>query len=365
MSQNESEYGLSPDKKTGQIEPPPVTYRPRQPKAYNPPIGLIGAGGISEFHLKAYKAMGLNVVAIANRTLEKAEKRRNEFYPDADVTTDYKELLRRDDIEVVDVTPHPDARVAIVADALEAGKHVLSQKPFAEKLEDGQRLVDLAAEKGLKLAVNQNGRWAPHFAYMRNAIADGIIGKVVSVNFSLQWDQTWIAGIPAFESIKHMVLADFAIHWFDITHTFMRGHRPQSVYAAARAFEGQLYRPPALAGAIINYESAQVTMSFNAHTTLGEEDTTTVVGTKGTLRSTGPGLNDQPRMQLFLNEGRAVVDLDGCWFDSGFIGTMGELLCAIEEKREPDNSAADVMQSLALCFHALKSADEGKVVSLA
>ena len=53
-------------------------------------------------------------------------------------------------------------------------------------------------------------------------------------------------------------------------------------------------------------------MSFNAHCTRGEEDVTTVVGTKGTLRSRGSGLNDQPEMELHLQHGSVTVPLDSC-----------------------------------------------------
>ena len=93
-----------------------------------------------------------------------------------------------------------------------------------------------------------------------------------------------------------------------------------------------------------------------------EEDVTTVVGTKGTLRSRGPGLNDQPMMEVHLEEGSVTVPLEGSWFESGFQGTMGELLCSIEDGHEPSNSARDNLRSLELCFAALKSADSGQVV---
>jgi predicted dehydrogenase len=191
---------------------------------------------------------------------------------------------------------------------------------------------------------------------------DGLIGRVVSVDLSLQWDQTWITGIDAFESIHHLILYDFAVHWFDISNCFMRGQDAVDVYASAVRFKEQKFSPPALASAIINYPESQVRMSFNSHTQLGEEDVTTVVGTKGTLRSRGPGLNEQPRMEIYTEDGECVVPLDGCWFENGFQGTMGELLCAIEEGREPDNSARDNLRSLALCFAGIESADTGKVV---
>jgi predicted dehydrogenase len=103
-------------------------------------------------------------------------------------------------------------------------------------------------------------------------------------------------------------------------------------------------------------------MNFNAHVTHGQEDRTIIAGSKGTLRSTGPGLNDQ-RVTLWTAEGEAHVPLEGNWFESGFEGTMGDLLRAIEDDREPSNSARSSLKSLAFCKAAMRSADEGKVQS--
>src|SRR5688572_17069738 len=94
-------YGLDKAIPSKPIPVPRLPYRPALPRRYNPPIALIGAGGISEQHLKAYKTAGLNVIAICSRTVEKAEKRRAEFFPAADVYADYRDVLKRDDVEVV------------------------------------------------------------------------------------------------------------------------------------------------------------------------------------------------------------------------------------------------------------------------
>ena len=104
-------------------------------------------------------------------------------------------------------------------------------------------------------------------------------------------------------------------------------------------------------------------MSFNAHCTQGEEDTTTVVGTKGTLRSRGSGLNDQSILEVHLREGSVKIPLKGCWFESGFQGAMSELLCAIEEDRDPYHSARNNLRSLELCFAANESAELGKPIN--
>lgn len=355
-----SGYGLSRAKVGGRVSAPALGYLPPMPRAYRPRIGVIGCGGISEYHLRAYGAMGLEVVALCNRTREKAERRRAEFFPAASVTTDYREVLARADVDVVDITLHPEERVAAIEAALHAGKHVLSQKPFVLDLDVGERLVRRAKEKGLKLAVNQNGRWAPHFAYLGAAVDAGVIGEVATVNFTLQWDHTWTAG-TAFEEVRHLVLIDFGIHWFDMAARLMRGRTARRVWASVEKMRGQKMRPPILAQVAIDYDGGQVRMAFNGHVVHGQEDRTVVCGTRGTLRSFGPSLSEQT-VTLHTEAGEAQPELEGTWFTSGFRGAMGELLCAIEEGREPGNGARENLRSLELCFAAIASADRGEAV---
>jgi predicted dehydrogenase len=348
-------YGLSAPSAGRRASAPTLNYLPPRPKSYNPAVALIGCGGISEYHLRAYREMGLNIVALCDQMAAKAEKRRVEFFPDAQVFTDYRDVLRREDIQVVDIALHPIPRFDVIEAAVRAGKHVLSQKPFVLDLARGEQLVKLADAHGVKLAVNQNGRWAPHFSYMAAAVQQGVIGEVASVDFTLQWDHTWTAG-TAFEDIHHLVLFDFGIHWFDISAQLMRGRVPQRVWASVERAAFQKMKPPMLGHVAIDYPGAQVRISFNGHVKNGQEDRTVVCGSRGTLRSFGPSLSEQT-VTLHTDEGDASVPLEGTWFTSGFQGTMGELLCAIEEQREPTHSARNNLESLALCFAAIDSAN--------
>src|SRR6185503_15247543 len=143
-----SGYGLSEVINAGAIAAPALAYLPPRPRAYRPKIALIGCGGIAEYHLRAYRALGLDVVALCDRDPARAEKRRAEFYPSARVFTDYREVLARPEIDVVDLALHPTQRLAAIEAALLARKHVLSQKPFVLDLADGERLVALAAAQG-------------------------------------------------------------------------------------------------------------------------------------------------------------------------------------------------------------------------
>ncbi|MSU48809.1 MAG: Gfo/Idh/MocA family oxidoreductase [Opitutus sp.] len=360
MSENtfSGTYGLSASGASGVATAPVLTYLPPRPRSYRPKIALIGCGGISEYHLRAYREMELDVVALCDRDIARAEKRRGEFFPDVAVFADYREVLRREDIAVIDVALHPEERVAVIEAALRAGKHVLSQKPFVLDLGVGERLVALAEASGVKLAVNQNGRWAPHFSYLAAAIQAGVVGEVASVDFTLQWDHTWTAGTP-FEEVHHLVLLDFGVHWFDMAARFMRGRKAERVWASVRRTDFQKMKPPMLGHVAIDYPGAQVRLNFNGHVREGQEDRTVVCGSRGTLRSFGPSLSEQTVM-LHTAAGQAPVPLAGTWFSSGFQGAMGELLCAIEENREPTHSARNNLDSLALCFAALASADSGK-----
>ncbi|MFO1451850.1 MAG: Gfo/Idh/MocA family oxidoreductase [Opitutaceae bacterium] len=342
---------------TRRVAAPELDYRPPVPRGRRPRMGLIGCGGITEHHLKAARSLGVEVVAFADLNRQAAEKRRGEFYPGAEVYTDYRRLLDRTDLDVVDIATHPAVRVPIIEDALRAGKHVLSQKPFVLHLADGVRLADLADSVGRRLAVNQNGRWAPYFSYLLQAVRTGLLGPLHSLDLTLNWDHTWCRGTP-FEQIHHLVLYDFGIHWFDIVASAFAGRSVRRVFAEVAPAPGQEMKPPMLAHATVGFGDGLATLSFSAHSRHGPREQITAVGSAGTLQGSGPicGLD---RLQLHTAAGESEAVLEGSWFPDGFRGTLGELLCAIEEDREPRHSARNNLPSLALCFAALKSADTG------
>jgi len=349
------------DADVGEMPFPDVPFRPPAPRHFRPRIGLIGAGGISASHLDAYRTAGFDVVAIASRTLKKSEARAAEFCPEARVTDRTEDLLADPALDVLDITPHPAARLPIVEAALAAGKHVLSQKPFVTDLADGERLVRLAAERGVRLAVNQNGRFAPHHAFMRNAVKGGLIGELVSAHVSIAWDHSWIAGTP-FDAVADLILYDFGIHWFDFLMSLV-GPRAESVFATSTRTPAQSARQDLLAQALVRLKDGQGSLVFDGAAAHGPTDTTRLVGTLGTIVSEGPNLGDQT-VTVTTAAGRARKWLPGTWFNDGFRGAMGELLLAIEDGREPINGARENLASLALCFAAIQSARERREVEI-
>jgi predicted dehydrogenase len=342
-----------------EVAAPDLPYGPPMPREYRPRIALVGAGGISAAHLAAYGAAGFDVAVICNRTLARAEARRDEFFPEAEATDDIAGTLRRDDVEVVDLTPHPAERLAMIEAALAAGKHVLSQKPFVLDLDEGARLAELADRKGVVLAVNQNGRWAPHLAWMREAVRAGLIGNLQSCDISIHWNHGWIAGTP-FEAIDDLILYDFAVHWFDFLASL--GVRATSVFAATGRAAGQEVRPPMLARAVVAFDGGQAALSFDGSARFGAEDRTYLGGSEGSLASRGPDLGSQ-EVVLATAAGIGRPRLEGTWFKEGFVGTMGALLKAVEDGTQPLNAARGNLDALALVFAAIASARRGVPVA--
>ena len=336
---------------------PELPYRPPMPRDYQPRIALIGCGGITALHLAAYRDYGWDVVAMMDIREEATQARRDEFYPDADVYTDLDAVLSRDDVDVVDIALHPEPRAAAIEVALNAGKHVLSQKPFAVDLQVAERLVGLADERGLRIAVNQNGRFAPHVAYTRAAISSGLLGQVGSIDLSVHWDHNWTAGTP-FDSIPHLLMYDFAIHWFDMANCYLDGRKARTVSAQVQQLAGQKSKPALGGHAIIQADECLATLSFNGNTLAGPVDRSLIVGSEATIQSIGPNLNEQA-LTLCRRDEVLTADLHGQWFNDGFAGAMGELLCAIENNREPSNSARHNLHSLEIAFAAIASAEAG------
>lgn len=337
-----------------------LPYRPQSPRAYSPRIGLIGCGGITHYHLRAYAAAGFNVTAVCDLDLAKAESRRREFYPEASVYEDYSKLLADESIAVVDIATHPPGRPQIIEAALRAGKHVLSQKPFVLDLDEGERLVEIAHKTNRRLAVNQNGRWAPHFSYAQQVANSGIIGEVFGAHLSCHWDHTWVKG-SEFEKIKHLILYDYAIHWFDIVRCLLKGKKVKRVFASTARVPNQELMPDLLAQALIEFDEAQATLAFDAGLPTGSQERTFLSGTEGSLYSVGSG-NQEQELSVNTADGRWTPKLIGKWFPDGFHGTMGELLCAIEDGRESTIEAEDNLRSLELCFAAIQSAETGQPV---
>jgi len=256
----------------------------------------VGCGGVAEHHLRAYREPGIDVAAIRDLDRERAERRREAFYPGAAVYTDADDGVAREDVAVVDAATHPEPRVGLIGAAIAAGRNVPGQKPFVPDRSVDERPIERADDRGPRLAVNRNARRAPRFAYLRGAVADGRLGRPVYADRSVHRDHDWIADTP-FGAIDHAVLYEFAVHWFDPLARVAPDGGLDRVSASTARSPARAARPPLLAGARVDGDRFRATLAFDGHAqdppTHGARETTRVSGTDGALRSKGPDLNDQ------------------------------------------------------------------------
>lgn len=141
-------------------------------------FGLIGCGTISDFHAQAMRGIpGVKLVAVAEpveaRAKKFAEKENCEY------VTDYRDLLKRPDVKIVCVTTPSGTHAPIGMDVLNAGKHLVLEKPMAMKTAEAAALIRLAKDKGLTLAVISQRRFEPQHIALRKALKEGALGKLL------------------------------------------------------------------------------------------------------------------------------------------------------------------------------------------
>ncbi len=141
-------------------------------------IGLIGAGQISQQHMKSYSQIPeAEMVAVADLFPEKVEAARRDFgIPDG--YANYEELLARDDIDAVDVCVHNNKHAPLTIAALKAGKHVYCEKPMAGTFRDAEEMLQTARESGRHLHIQMAQIYTIEARAAKRLIDDGHLGRV-------------------------------------------------------------------------------------------------------------------------------------------------------------------------------------------
>jgi len=140
-------------------------------------VGVIGAGVWARHaHLPGYKRdTRCRLVGIADTEIDRARDAAREFGVPF-MTADARELIGREDVQLIDVCTPSHTHFDLAWAALEAGKHVLCEKPVAYDFRDTLRARDLARSKHLKTKVGLTFRYSPAMRYMRELVAEGFVG---------------------------------------------------------------------------------------------------------------------------------------------------------------------------------------------
>jgi predicted dehydrogenase len=186
-------------------------------------FALIGCGDIGILRARALaRSPGCQLVVTADTDAARA-RACAEVAPGAEALTDWREAVRRADVDAVVVSTPPSLHEEMVVTALEAGKHVLSEKPLARSPAECRTMVAAAERTGRRLATGFNYRFYPSFRKARELLDRGIIGELDHVRSyggytATSHNQPWVHDAG---TVGGGALRDIGIHLLDLTRDFL------------------------------------------------------------------------------------------------------------------------------------------------
>ena len=195
-------------------------------------IGIIGCGGIANGkHMPSLaKLKNVKMVAFCDIIEERARAAKEKFgTPDSDVYTDYKKLLEDKTIDVVHVCTPNRSHSFITVDALEAGKHVMCEKPMAINSVEAQKMLDAAKRTGKKLTIGYQTRNRADAVYLKKLVDDGIFGDIYYAKATAirrRAVPTWGVFLNEYEQ-GGGPLIDIGTHALDLTLYMLNNYKPK------------------------------------------------------------------------------------------------------------------------------------------
>jgi myo-inositol 2-dehydrogenase/D-chiro-inositol 1-dehydrogenase len=336
-------------------------------------FGLVGYGAWGSHHARAIAATpGAELVAIATRSEATREKARTD-HPSAHIHADYRELLSRETLDVVDVVLPSSIHHEVGKAVLESGRHLLLEKPMALNLADCVDLVRTATQRQRALAVGHEFRHSSLWGKVKEMVDAGAIGDPLYLMIEL-WRRPYRFGSQGWrydiQQVGNWILEE-PIHFFDMARWyFARLGEPVSVYARANS------RQPGHPELQDNF-SALVTFPHGAYAVISQtlaayehHQVVKLTGTKGALWATWGGEMDRtfhPQFSLKHLDGVTVQDVPISKVTGEVYELEDEIAMMVRAVRDGAPVACpgqDGLCSVALCLAAQQSVDRGAIVWL-
>jgi predicted dehydrogenase len=277
-----------------------------------------------------------------------------------------KEAIAATQPQAALITTALPSHVAVARAALDAGLHVLVEKPFAPTLESAQQLVDMAADRRLVLMVSQNYRFFPAPRAIAALVRQAKLGPLheVSIDFRRYSPGQGRHGIE-----EQPLLVDMSIHHFDLLRLILN-RQPERIYCEAWNPEWATFGGPSVAVASIAFEGGVVVSYRGSWVTAGP-----VTPWAGewrmefqhgevfwTSREDDGVLRDRVVARSRDGKTRALTLPEVRW--TGPSGTLTEFANAIDSGREPETSGRENLGTIALVEAAVESATRRELVTI-
>ncbi|MGP4081601.1 Gfo/Idh/MocA family protein [Pseudalkalibacillus sp. R45] len=343
-----------------------LNYKPKLGQKQEYGIGIIGAGFIiKECHLPAYEQAGYNIIGIYNRTREKAEQLAKD-HSISNVYDSLDELLSDPKVEVVDIAVPPHEQLNIIRQAAEHGKHILAQKPLGMNYEEAEKAVEICKKHGVKLVVNQNGRYDPAIQGTKHLIDEGYIGKPVMATIELRFQPHWQPYQLEYERLMFLFMS---IHHLDQFRLLFGV--PKRIYASSIPHPEGLYKGEYITSYILEYENGMMANAWDDGFTWDPESFGVfykIEGTVGVIKLDIGWPSGGPSTISFyskkLEDQWHNPELEGNWFPGAFQYTMGELFHSIETGEESSISGENNLLMMAMVEACYLSNKDKKAIEI-
>ncbi len=340
-------------------------------------IGIIGCGKIAQVrHLPEYAANpNAKIVGLYDINQERTAQLAQQYGATAYATVE--ELLANPEIQAVSICAANFAHASLTIQALEAGKHVLCEKPMAVTLTECEDMVAAAEKAGKFLMIGQNQRLAKAHAKARELVASGAIGKVLTFRtiFGHGGPETWSVDPGKntwfFDKTKAAMgaMADLGIHKTDMIQYVLgtKVVKTQAVLTTLdkRGADGGLIGVDDNAICIYQMENGAIGTMTASWTYYSAEDNTTIIyGTKGELR-----LYDDPKysVQQIMADGTRIdyqIDQIQTNDNQTASGIIDLFMDSLVENKEPEISGANVLHAMKAVFASIESSEKGCVIEV-
>ncbi|MGB0759014.1 MAG: Gfo/Idh/MocA family protein [Rubripirellula sp.] len=335
--------------------------------------GLVGFGAWGQHHANAIKVTeGVDLVAIAARS-DSSTAAAKEAYPDADVYSDFNELIARDDLDFVDVVVPSHLHHAVAMAVLGSGKHLLLEKPMGVSLGECDDMIRLATENDSLFAVGHELRLSSMWGKAKAMIDEGFIGDPLyalvelSRNPYRQGADGWRYDI---DRVGSWILEE-PIHFFDLARWYLEAAgQPESIYATANSRQPDHPELHDNFSAVMHFSGGAYAVVSQTLAAFEHHQTIKITGTRGALWASWSGAMDRTRHPTFslraFNGGEVVnVPIEkptGELFE--LEDQIARMVEAIRKNVPLHCSGVDGRWSVAMCLAAEASVKAGAKVSM-
>jgi predicted dehydrogenase len=326
--------------------------------------GVFGCGMISEHHLRAWNRIPeVEIVALANRTVERAEQRSREFAPAARVYGDLASMLARENLDFIDILTAPALHREHCLMAKQAGLHIICQKPLCHTLGQARELAREMSGYPRLFAVHENHRYRPWFRTIENEYRAGSFGKVSLVRL-----EHLNAREPA-EAYKlaaaEGVLLEYGSHLVDM----MRGllGEPRRAYARVHRLNPAI-EAESLVHAVYEYPETTAIIDVAWKHAAITQGSLLVAGSEGEAYFEGTMTRgkDSSRLRLsrndkILSDEQRSVMVD---YADSFYAFERECVDAMLSRGKAPRRVEEYLRTLVCTFAAYDSAEQGAIVEI-